>query len=353
MNTENSILTNISVYGLTHALVDATSAAVIFSILNAHQMDLGTFTILVVLYNIIAFALQAPFGFIADKYKIPVKVALLGCGLAAVSTLIIGASPLLAVIMVGLGNALFHVGGGIISLNLIPKKAIMPGIYVAPGAFGLFVGALIAKGGYFVEWPFVLLLVLAGYMIMRIKPPEVLYKTERSGSPDFFDLAILLLLVSVAIRALIGTALVFPWKADFNLLLIMVATVVAGKGFGGFLADRFGWMRISLIGLLLSAPMLAVGASSPALGILGLLLFNLTMPVTLVAIANMLPGRAGLAFGLTTLALVAGALPAFTELKPLLGSFEMIITIILVSTAALFVGLKIYFKMPEILKLKK
>jgi hypothetical protein len=35
-------------------------------------------------------------------------------------------SPLAAVILTGIGNALFHVGGGVMSLQLGKKKATIP-----------------------------------------------------------------------------------------------------------------------------------------------------------------------------------------------------------------------------------
>ena len=47
--------------------------------------------------------------------------------------------------------------------------------------------------------------------------------------------------------------------------------------------------------------------------LLGLLLFQTTMPVTLVAVARALPrGARGVAFGLPCLALVLGSLPGLT-----------------------------------------
>lgn len=42
-----------------------------------------------------------------------------------------------------------------------------------------------------------------------------------------------------------------------------------------------------------------------------MLVFQMTMPVTLVAVLRVMPARPGLAFGLPCLALVAGALPTF------------------------------------------
>ena len=101
---------------------------------------------------------------------------------------------------------------------------------------------------------------------------------------------------------MVGTLLVLPWKTDFNLLLMLTSAVVLGKAFGGILADKFGWIKIAIPALIISAPLLFLGPNYVALGILGAFLFNFTMPVTLTALANTLPGKSGFAFGLTTLA---------------------------------------------------
>ena len=45
-------------------------------------------------------------------------------------------------------------------------------------------------------------------------------------------------------------------------------------------------------------------------GMLGMFALNITMPITLVAVTDVLPGREGFSFGLTCAALIAGALPA-------------------------------------------
>jgi FSR family fosmidomycin resistance protein-like MFS transporter len=80
---------------------------------------------------------------------------------------------------------------------------------------------------------------------------------------------------------------------------------------GGFLADRFGWIDLSMVALLAAAPLLAFSGGDLWLALPGLLLFQMTMPVTLVAMLRLMPGRPALAFGLPCLALIAGALPAY------------------------------------------
>jgi hypothetical protein len=62
-------------------------------------------------------------------------------------------------------------------------------------------------------------------------------------------------------------------------------------------------------------PFLVWSAAYPAAAIPGLLLLNLTMPVTLAAVAKALPQHPGFAFGLTSLALLLGAIPSMLGVR--------------------------------------
>jgi FSR family fosmidomycin resistance protein-like MFS transporter len=342
-----SVISNLSVYGSAHALVDAACAAAVSSLLQADQLGIRTFFNLVVLYDTAAFALQSPFGMLIDRWRMPKQFAIIGCLLTAASMIFLH-MPYLAIGLAGIGNALFHAGGGVVSLNLIPEKAVIPGLFVAPGAIGICLGMLFGKGGHFITWPLALLLLVAGGLIALIGHPEIGYDTGpglRSGRAVTYDhaaLIIILLLLSIAIRSLVGLALDFPWKLDIPLLLLLTLAVFSGKALGGIVGDRFGWLPTVVTGLVLSAPLLAFGAEYPYVAILGIFLFNLTMPVTLAAIANMLPGRAGLAFGLTTLALIIGAYPTFTVWNSHLNGPWATLAFIIISIAALSLGLKLY-----------
>ena len=338
-----NISANLFVYGTTHAVVDAICAAVIFSILKNKVVGAQEFLSLVIIYNVLAFGLQAGLGLIVDHFKSPRAATLLGCIFTGISALIFLHFPITAIIFAGVGNALFHVGGGSISLNLIPEKATALGVYVAPGALGLLVGTLLGKNGQFTAWPFILILVVLCIFIFIIKKPEMNYVREKVAKSKFnyFEVILLLVFSSIAIRSLIGLAIVFPWKSDINLLITLTIAVVLGKGLGGILADKFGWVKVAVGALFLSIPFLAFGSNNPYLAITGMFLFNMTMPVTLVAISNILPGRTAFAFGLTCLALILGALPVFIGLKSLFNSPLMIFAIIFISAAILYSGLQL------------
>jgi MFS transporter, FSR family, fosmidomycin resistance protein len=339
------IITNLFVYGTAHALIDATCAGVVFSIYKNQIFNIETFGALVIIYNILAFGLQTIIGFVTDYFKSPGKAALLGCILVGISAFIFLNFPVLAIVLAGIGNALFHIGGGSISLNLTPQKASAPGIFVAPGALGIMIGTLLGNSGQFVAWPFVLALATLCLLMFVIQKPEMNYNHQEpiESKFNYFEAILLLILFSIAIRSMVGMVIVFPWKTNINLLIILTLAVVLGKGLGGILTDRLGWIRVAVGALVLSIPFLVFGANIPVLAIGGMFLFNITMPVTLVSISNILPGRPGFAFGLTCLALLIGVLPAFSELKHFLGGPTIIFIIIFVSVIALYSGLRKYF----------
>ncbi|MCB2484422.1 hypothetical protein KQ723_16000, partial [Listeria monocytogenes] len=66
---------NITLYGFTHALVDASCAALLFAMRHNSRLDAAMCVFLVVLYDVLAFALQPILGFMSDRLKSPSKVA--------------------------------------------------------------------------------------------------------------------------------------------------------------------------------------------------------------------------------------------------------------------------------------
>lgn len=342
---KGNIISLLSCYGLTHCLVDAACVSTVLGTGGMYNLDTSIFVWYILLYNVLAFGTQALFGLITDKYRIPRLTAIAGCILVITGVLAVCFEPLTAVILVGLGNSLFHVGGGAISLNLMPNKATAPGIFVAPGSLGLAAGTLIGAKGLFIAWPFIALLVVAIVAMFLLGYPTITYeRKEKTRVEGLFELVVLLLLLSVSIRALIGLSLHLEWKADLTLLTMLVIAIMLGKALGGVLADRYGWMRVGITTLIISAPLLAFGYQIPVIAIIGAFLFQMTMPITLVAVATMFPGRPAFAFGLPCLALLLGALPSFSSIK---SYYEINWVILLTITGAiitLFIALHLYFK---------
>lgn len=344
-------------YAFAHGAVDACCAVMLWSAYHDGRLTAGTAWSAFLFYNLLAFAMQPLVGLAADRLHAERGVAVCGALLTAAATPLalipggIGA----AIVVAGLGNAVFHVGGGIVSLKAAPGRATPVGVFVAPGAAGLAAGILAGKAGG-PTWPFAAVLLALTAVLVLTRPPR--FAAGRSAQLDAAGgadsrrrpprtplvgggmIAVALLLVVIGVRSYVGLTLALPWKSELGLLVALTAAVVAGKALGGLLGDLFGWRPVAVTGLLFSLPLLALGGDSPAAGIAGLLVFNLTMPVTLAAVAALLPrGREGFAFGLTCLALFVGAAPALTGwARP--PSPAVLAAVVLPAAAALWFALR-------------
>ena len=111
-----------------------------------------------------------------------------------------------------------------------------------------------------------------------------------------------------------------PWKIGTYAVIGALAAAF-GKAAGGIWGDRFGWKQTGSISLVLSAFLFLIPNNGIA-GVLSILLFNMTMPITLGRAADGCPGYEGFAFGLLTFGLFLGYLPsAFgLSLSPLIGT---------------------------------
>lgn len=341
MNKRYQVL---SVISLGHFVVDTACIMMVINLTGSGKPMASAFLIL--LYDLLAFATQPIFGYISDKIKKYGKIAAIGCILTAVG-LITHQIPFLAVIISGIGNALFHVGGGVISLKMDPGKAWAPGIFIAQGTMGVFIGTLLGKQ-VFMPWPIILLLVLLAAAHYIIKDSSVENQYIRGATHGFqneklFNTVLVLILLTVIIRSFAGLGISYGWKADIQLAFILSICIMFGKALGGIFSDRFGLLRVPMAGLILSVPCLILGLSYPLAGCIGMLLFNLTMPVTLLLTANLFPKHEGLGFGMTVLALSIGTIPVFSGAK-LISGYSIGI-VVLFSAATFFFGYKLNQKM--------
>jgi len=296
----------ITLYSFAHLAVDAACTFLLLSVLELNNYLIVS----LLLYNALAFVLQAPVGFIIDKALNPKLAAILGLVFVAVSFLFWN-NIFAALIIVGIGNALFHVGGGSLVLSLSNKIATFSGIYVAPGGIGLALGGFLAVAQTHINLLlFPLALMILALIIYFVETPEFNHIREKEIIPDCRLLIVVLVMIPIVVRSMIGLSIEFPWKENQTLYFLLVFAIAFGKAFGGILADKFGLLKVGIGGLLISAPLLVFFASVPFLGIFGACILNFTMPVTLMAIWNVMPRYKGLSFGLTTVALFIGALPA-------------------------------------------
>jgi MFS transporter, FSR family, fosmidomycin resistance protein len=338
-------LSIIMLYSFGHFYVDFICSLVLSLLLFKNPENIAKIAGLIILYNVIAFGTQPFFGFLVDKYDKAKESAVIGILISTVG-LIFFFKPIVATILLGIGNAIYHVGGGVISLNLDPSKAKYPGVYVSTGALGLFIGAIL---GYLQVNPLIFVLggiIVSTGLIFLIKNMNI-SKTKKfkEKKVNLIGIVLILLLVSVCMRSLVSYSLNLGWKSVFILGLLMTIAIFLGKFFGGILADKYGFMNVGLSGLIIAAPLLTFFQTSPVAVIIGLFCFNLVMPITLTAVAEAIPNFKGTAFGLTTLALVFGYLFFFLLKNYLTLGIWFTALVIVVNIGSLYFGLKKYEEM--------
>ncbi len=278
-----------------HFCVDGLCAAVLFGKLPAEK------EILILLYNTLAFSTQCIVGLVADRLKKQAKAEFCSA-LLLISGWFLPLSPVMRVLLVGLGNSLFHVTGGILTLQRCHGKSWSLGVFVAPGALGLSLGVAFPQvGGWFAAGVF-LFVCCACMWEDRVHVDPV----ERT---DHFSLTEpLLLTVAVAVRAVGGSAVSFPWKNGLMWTMILTCFIVLGKIAGGFLCDCIGPEKTALWTIPAAAVLVAFLPQYAVPSVLGQFLVNLSMPVTLWLMFRLLPDAPGLAFGLAASALWPGTI---------------------------------------------
>lgn len=297
----------LALYSLAHLWVDLSCAFLAFRTMSGTS----DFWLCLLLYNFCAFALQMPLGIWADGLDRNGMVAAAGCLLTAAAFLI--PVPLAAAVTAGVGNALFHLGGGIDVLNSSREKAAALGVFVSPGAVGLYIGTQWG-GGAAVN----AILPPLGLLLLAAAIPVLCRRTMgslRSGNAPVEAepvggrwLPMVPLFLVVVLRSWMGLGQSFPWKAEWGLPLVLALAL--GKAVGGFLMDAIGLRRAARWSLGLAA-LLYPFSGDPLPGLLAVFFFNMTMPMTLWAAARLMPGAKGFGFGLLTFALFVGYLPVY------------------------------------------
>lgn len=218
-----------------------------------------------------------------------------------------------------IGNALFHVGGGIDVLNAGKERAKLLGVFVAPGAFGIYFGTIFGKEEELSAIVVAIVLFLIALLILFLAYLEGKDFRSENVPVSFIGvqssgiiLSIACLILVVCLRSYTGMSAILPWKGNGNWGIALVCGVVFGKMFGGLICDYIGAKRASVLSLGLAA-FFYLFAFHPILGTLAVFLFNMTMPITLWGITRILKGAKGFAFGLLTFALYIGFLPVYLE----------------------------------------
>jgi FSR family fosmidomycin resistance protein-like MFS transporter len=265
-------------------------------------------------YDALAFGLQPLIGARLDR-RPDLPLAPAGCALAAAGLALGVFAPgwrWAAMAAAGVGNALFHVGAGAQVLRGANGRLAPLGVFVAAGAPGVALGKL-AGGRYGAALAGLVLCTAMLAAQARCGAAKALPRRMRfSAAARAPERAVLALaLGGILLRAAGGWTLPAALSGPAA-VLVPALCAAGGKALGGFAGDRFGARGTGLAALAGAAVLTALHAplgpwALPA----AVLLFNMTMPLALGAVATVLPDAPGLAFGLPTLALLLGTVPCF------------------------------------------
>ena len=295
---------SLSILSICHLLVDGISASLLF------QEGAAPAVAIILIYNTCAFTTQCLMGMLPDKYGHG-KVFVMLSSLILLCGVLIPGSLMTKAIIVGFGNSLFHVSGGYLTLK--DSNNMWPlGIFVAPGAIGLFIGT----NYNIVCLPFVLLLVILSVILLLVdksgeeriavdhRKEKVLFVTNNGKRIKL----IAFLLFAVATRAIGGSVVSFPWKTGLILGVITVFCVFAGKIVGGIIADKYGINNTATVSIVFASILISFFNLWMIPSLIGQFALNISMPITLFLIYQLFPDSPGFAFGLAAAALWPGTL---------------------------------------------
>ena len=302
-----------------HFLVDGLCACCLYLMIDGGGMSLllGVF----MTYNVLAFLTQPLTGMLADRLHqrhilLMASVALLAMGVAIVSLssiiffhlspLTSYHLPLISSILLGMGNSLFHVWGGKEVALSTGNDVCSLGIFVSTGAFGLAVGILLHAWWLL----YVFLLLIALLAVVAVRMPIAAALSEYPKKSWFVWCIVLLLMGFVVFRSFLGEVFTAGVAKGGMIVLVIGGVAMLGKAGGGWIARSIGLKVFFLLALAGAVACLVLKGSVEGLWLLGLLLINGTMAITLYWINSVMPGREGLAFGLLAAALMPGYLLA-------------------------------------------
>lgn len=333
------------IYGSLHLLADFGCAFFMFRMLS----KTGDFYWYFFLYNFCAFALQMPVGLLADKWNRNSLTAAAGCLLISAAYPAMRApAAVLPVVLAGFGNCLFHVGSGIEILNEGGDRLSPLGIFVSPGAVGIFLGTLLGKGRAVPETaPALLLLAGTAFLFVWQKRVHISFESENKplvGMPGKGNVcllpALLCLFLVVVLRSYLGMVFGFPWKKETAGGIFALLGIVLGKAAGGIAADKFGIGKTAFVSLFFSA-VLFFFSDKMVWGCMGLFFFHMSMPLTLFLAAKFLHNSKGFAFGILTFAIFLGFLPpwlGYGRCTSALLSAYSLMSLVLLSAGCLLMG---------------
>lgn len=273
------------------------------------------------LYDAFAFVPQAILGYASDKFP-KIKMGLIGTILLVVGLILFNFNlPIgkyTALLIICLGNAAIHVNGAEVTLRASQGKLSHSAIFVAGGSFGVITGKLLG-GLPLSHWIIAILgltmipfILLAEYYRNDADKEECPCKNfDYNNLKLSAGLTIILAVVVVITRGYMGYGIPTSWNKTVFQTILLYFSMGIGKALGGIISDLIGVRKTAIISTVGALPFLLFGDNYMIISLLGVLMFSMTMSITLGLLVSVLKDTPGLAFGLTTIGLFLGTAPIF------------------------------------------
>jgi FSR family fosmidomycin resistance protein-like MFS transporter len=323
---------------LAHAAADINQGAIpalLPFFIAEHNISYAAAAGIVFAVNLVSTIFQPIFGHIVDKqsrpWLIPLAMLAIGCGVSFTGIAPTYGIGLAALVVSGLGIAMFHPEGARLMNYLAgDRKATAMSLFAIGGQLGFAIGPLLAtaillsqglKGTVYLVIPAVIVAALVMFKLPGLSAGYARVGGGKgvqagSGGRDqwsaFSCLAAALLCRSVVFYGL-NTFLPLYWinvlhqskAAGGSALAVLLGSAIAGNFVGGRSADRFGYRTVTIVGLALLAlflPFLALVQDAVwAMVLLVPIGMVLSVPFGPMVVLGQtyLPNRVGLASGIT------------------------------------------------------
>ena len=335
MNHNKNILGYL--YFIIHFIAEITS----FYILTLYTNN-DLIWILALLYDFIAFVPQGLLGYLRDK-GLKINFATIGLLLTTLSLLLFNfnINEILVILILSIGNCMINIQGAETTLRSSKGKISPSAIFVSGGSFGVITGKVLATYNI----PIYLIIIINLLMIIPIiicnKYSHLIndknldkynFSNKKINSKTIITLAVFVVIV----RSFMGYGIPTTWNKTLIQAVYLYCAMGLGKAIGGLLIDSIGIKKTALISTIGALPFLLLGNNIMTISLIGIMMFSMTMAITLGIIVSELKKYPGVAFGLTTLGLFLGALPIFFfRINTVLTSYIIITSLTTLSTIIL------------------
>lgn len=299
-------------YGFVHFVVEVSC----FYVMSAYTDSEFVWT-LGLMFDFLAFVPQGFYGFLRDK-NLKINFALLGTVLTTLALILFNFSvnPFVVIFILTAGNAMIHLHAAEVTLRGSKGKMSPSAMFVSGGSFGVITGKML----FMYNIPLVFIIALNVISFIPILISNTFKQLFDDNNLTYYNYSnkklksaeiIILATFVVSVRAFMGYAIPTSWNKTVIQNIFLFCCMGIGKAMGGILIDKIGIRKTAYISTVGALALLLFGNNIMLISLIGVMMFSMTMAITLALIVSELQNYPGVAFGFTTVGLFLGTLPVF------------------------------------------